>query len=91
MAQKFSSIFKTASHQRFEIRPRYYDPVKEDIERREAKLKKQLEAGVYDRIDVPDHIQGSFKRYSSKTNSMSTLIRLIILLLLMVAVLILLY
>ena len=40
---KLPSIFKTASHQRFEIKPRYYDPIKEEIEERTSRIKKELE------------------------------------------------
>jgi hypothetical protein len=40
---KLPSIFKTASHQRFEIKPRYYDPIKEEIEARTAHIKMELE------------------------------------------------
>ncbi|WP_373492617.1 hypothetical protein [Aquiflexum sp.] len=41
---KFPSIFRTASHARFDIKPRYYDPVKEEIEQRTAKIKRELQA-----------------------------------------------
>jgi hypothetical protein len=40
---KLPSIFKTASYQRFEIKPRYYDPIKEEIEARTAQIKMELE------------------------------------------------
>jgi hypothetical protein len=40
---KIPSIFKTASHQRFAIKPRYYDPIKEEIEERTSRIKKELE------------------------------------------------
>jgi hypothetical protein len=40
---KLPSIFKTASHQRFSIKPRYYDPIKEEIEERTSRIKKELE------------------------------------------------
>ena len=41
---KFPSIFRTASPSRFDIKPRYYDPVKEELDQRESRIKKQLEA-----------------------------------------------
>ncbi|MDF2158756.1 hypothetical protein [Algoriphagus sp. CAU 1675] len=41
---KFPSIFRTSSPMRFDIKPRYYDPVKEEIEQRTARIKKELEA-----------------------------------------------
>jgi len=40
---KFPSIFKTASHQRFSINTRYYDPIKEEIAERTARIKRELE------------------------------------------------
>ncbi|MGM0944787.1 MAG: hypothetical protein ACQEW9_06335 [Bacteroidota bacterium] len=41
---KFPSIFRTASHSRFDIKPRYYDPVKEELEQRTSRIKQELEA-----------------------------------------------
>jgi hypothetical protein len=40
---KLPTIFKTASHQRFAIKPRYYDPIKEEIEERTSRIKMELE------------------------------------------------
>lgn len=40
---KLPSIIKTPRHQRFHIEPRYYDPVKEEIEQRTAQIKRELE------------------------------------------------
>ncbi|MFN3759727.1 MAG: hypothetical protein ACK4SF_10960 [Algoriphagus aquaeductus] len=40
---KFPALFKTSSPQRFDIKPRYYDPVKEEIEVRTSRIKKELE------------------------------------------------
>lgn len=40
---KFPSIIKTPKYQRFNIEPRYYDPVKEEIEQRTSQIKKDLE------------------------------------------------
>lgn len=41
---KFPSIFRTANPSRFDIKPRYYDPVKEELEQRTSRIKKELEA-----------------------------------------------
>lgn len=41
---KFPAIFKTSSHQRFGIKPRYYDPIKEEIDERTSRIIKELEA-----------------------------------------------
>lgn len=40
---KLPSLFKTANHARFEIKPRFYDPVKEEVEQRTARIKKELQ------------------------------------------------
>ncbi|WP_296699022.1 hypothetical protein [Algoriphagus sp.] len=49
---KFPSIFRTANPSRFDIKPRYYDPVKEEIEQRTSRIKKELEAdGVISKGD----------------------------------------
>jgi hypothetical protein len=68
---KFPSIFKTASHQRFAIKTRYYDPIKEEIEERTSRIKKELEAEgrlAEDQKDISEvgrstAIKGSFSAY----------------------------
>lgn len=41
---KFLSLFtKAPQHQRFSYTPRFYDPVKEELEQRESRIKKELE------------------------------------------------
>lgn len=42
---KFPSIFRTASPMRFDIKPRYYDPIKEELEERTSRIKRELEEG----------------------------------------------
>lgn len=67
---KFPSIFRTASPMRYDIKPRYYDPVKEEIEQRTSRIKKELEnEGVLEPIDEDKSeeygsgIKGSFAKY----------------------------
>lgn len=43
-AMKFPQIFRTSQPMRFDIKPRYYDPVKEEVEQRTARIKKELQA-----------------------------------------------
>ena len=67
---KFPSIFRTSSHQRFDIKPRYYDPVKEEIEQRTARIKHELlEEGLINEENNPSghgvNIRGSFSSYRS--------------------------
>ncbi|MGJ3233688.1 hypothetical protein [Marivirga sp.] len=39
---KFPSIFRLPKYQRFEIQPRYYDPIKEDLEKRTHRIRQEL-------------------------------------------------
>ncbi|MBK6266634.1 hypothetical protein JKA74_16430 [Marivirga sp. S37H4] len=39
---KIPSIFRLPRHQRFEIKPRYYDPVKEDIDKRTSRIRQEM-------------------------------------------------
>ena len=40
---KFPRVSRVPSHRRFHIEPRYYDPVKEEIEQRTAQIKEEME------------------------------------------------
>ncbi len=39
---KIPSLFRMPQHKRFHFEPRYYDPVKEDIKNRMARIKSEL-------------------------------------------------
>jgi len=39
---KFPSFLKIPKHQRFRFEPRYYDPVKEEIEQRVSRIQKEI-------------------------------------------------
>jgi len=85
MSQKIPSFFKIAKHQRFYFTPRYYDPIKEEIKKREDNIRIELKLrreGKSNSGSFSSQIHGSFKRYHSKTNKRSNLIRMIILALL---------
>jgi hypothetical protein len=58
---KLPSILKIPSYQRFNYEPRYYDPIKEDIEERRKKFKKQMDADGK-RRSSRSRIEGSFRR-----------------------------
>jgi len=78
---KFPSIFRLPKHQRFHYQPRFYDPVKEDIENR-----RKFYAKKYDQNDIEykSSISGTFKRKRTNVKSLSTsLIQLIIAVVLM--------
>lgn len=40
---KVPSIFRLPRYQRFEVKPRYYDPIKEDLDNRSSRIKKEIE------------------------------------------------
>ena len=56
---KLPSIFRTPRHQRFHIEPRYYDPIKEEMEQRIARIKSEIRAGNGESLS--DGYQGSLR------------------------------
>lgn len=73
---KFPSIFRLPSHQRFDIQPRYYDPIKEEIEEKRRKARRTIELrkkqGLPAQIKPGDRIEGAFlKRAPRQDNSTS--------------------
>ena len=67
---KLPTIFKTSSHQRFAIKPRYYDPIKDEIEERTSRIKRELEedgqlerSGEYDEIQAGASLRGAFSSF----------------------------
>ena len=65
---KFPSLFRTPGHQRFNVTPRYYDPVKEDLDARTSQIKAEMAAEKGEEIDAEyskmsgSRISGSFAR-----------------------------
>ncbi len=71
---RFPSLFRLPRSQRFEIKPRYYDPVKEFVKEREALIQSRKENG----IDDPTPTRISFERRKSSTGLNTSLVQLII-------------
>lgn len=79
---KFLSLFtKTPTHHRFTYTPRYYDPVKEEMEEREARIRRELnlekekEAGDY-RTRISGSFHAARKRSKQTGDSLNaTLLR----------------
>ena len=76
---KIPSIIRIPKHQRFHIEPRYYDPVKEEIEQRTSRIKKELELEKQGRAaeesdnEYRTRIAGSFSgRIAKRERSGST-------------------
>ncbi|WP_339875183.1 hypothetical protein [uncultured Algoriphagus sp.] len=58
---KFPSVFRTAAPTRFDVKPRYYDPVREEIEQRTSLIKRELEAqGLLEKSDGTPRDFGSY-------------------------------
>ena len=81
---KIPSLFRTPKYQRFEIKPRYYDPIKEEMEERESAMRRELEAHNNEGADLTNRssrIAGGFRRTSSNSAS-ATFTQLIIMVML---------
>jgi hypothetical protein len=88
---KFLSVFtKAPKHQRFNYTPRFYDPLKEEMEERESRIKLEIarEKGETTTEDLTGHrrrISGAFQAARKRSNPVSggtnaTMLRLGILL-----------
>lgn len=92
---KLPSLFRTTSNVRYDIKPRYYDPVKEEIEQRTARIKKELESDglireLGEEQQFRSNLRGSFaqsrgikEKMDTKTVASTGLIRTLIFLILM--------
>ena len=93
---KILSLFRSKTPNRFEIKPRYWDPVKEEIEQRTSLIKKELEAQrklTPEEIDLrakyETGIRGAFsknrktKSFASGSGGSTALIRTFIFLILL--------
>ena len=66
---RFPSLFRVSRYQRFEIKPRYYDPIKEEIEERTRRIKESMDGndnGEY----TPAQISFKRKAKSAPATSM---------------------
>jgi hypothetical protein len=82
---KIPTLTRLPSHRRFNIEPRYYDPVKEDIEERTSRIKQeisQLREGGESTHQLSS-IAGSFSRRANYTKN-ANIMQMIILILLIV-------
>lgn len=86
---KLPSLFRKANYQRFHIEPRYYDPIKEDIDGRKERVRREM-WGVKAGRSYSGHssrIAGSFAKPKSRGSGASaTLTQLIIMVLLSCAI-----
>ncbi len=65
-----SRMFKTPGHQRYNYKPRYYDPKKEELE---EKMKKAKSIKEGDKAAIKSRISSNMRRYKNrKTASQQT-------------------
>jgi hypothetical protein len=75
---KLPSIINIPSFQRFKYEPRYYDPIKEDIDGRRMRIKRQIEGEKRRGEDSgKTRLEGAFVRRTAPGGSISFL-RLIV-------------
>ena len=81
---KLPSILRTQKHQRFHVEPRYYDPIKEELQKREARIKQSMLADKKDEGNLTENssIRGSFTRRRAVKNTSASFLQMIIMLLL---------
>ena len=61
-----SRMFKITRHQRYEYKPRYYDPVKEELKERVERAKKAKDG---DRDAIKQRMVGSLRQYRSRRSN----------------------
>ena len=78
---KIPSIFRLPRHQRFEIQPRYYDPIKEEIEEKQKKVRRMMalnkKQGIKNDARPGDRLQGAFLKHAPRKDN-STQLRLVL-------------
>lgn len=81
---KLPPLFRTPKYQRFHIEPRYYDPVKEELDKRKEAIQRELDLhnGEVDRPGFASRISGSFRTKKSASTGSATVMQLVIMLLL---------
>ena len=70
---KIPTLTRLPNYQKFNFEPRYYDPVKEDIEERTSRIKQELRQRSSLASGQPSTIQGSFTRRASYNKSSNML------------------
>lgn len=73
---RFPSLFRLPSSQQFEIKPRYYDPVKEFVKEREMLAKSAKKHGKDAGVYQPGRIE--FQRKQTGMGASTSLLQLII-------------
>jgi len=77
---KFPSLSRLPSHRRFNVEPRYYDPVKEDIDERTSRIKQEIRQVGEGSSQATSSITGSFARKASYDKNANILQMVIVIL-----------
>lgn len=86
---RFPSLLKIPDHKRFNLQPRYYDPVKEDIENRTDRIKREMKEQSENAENEAGHnsrISGSFRRKSYYRENKTGMLRFAIMVFLIIGV-----
>jgi hypothetical protein len=76
---KLPSIIKIPSYQRFNIEPRHYDPIKEEIDERRKRIKRKIAVDKKNGTYSPrERMEGAFTRRGVPHDSGASFLRLII-------------
>ena len=70
---KIPSLTKLPNHRRFHIEPRYYDPIKEDIEERTSRIEQEIRQVGSENNLHRNGLGGAFVRHSERAKSASIL------------------
>jgi len=70
---KFPTLTRLPNNRRFNVEPRYYDPVKEDIEERTSRIKQEISQGREGNEHLASGIAGSFSKRANYTKNANTL------------------
>lgn len=80
---KFPSLFRTPRYQKFHIEPRYYDPIKEEMEERTRQIKRGMQSDTHSEwAGTTSRISGAFTRSKSRSSGSASFMQLVIMLLL---------
>lgn len=75
---KIPSLVRLPKHKKFDIEPRYYDPIVEDIKNRTALIEQELKQ---EKADLKSSkIKGSFIKSSTENDKRRTLVQLVVIL-----------
>lgn len=87
---KIPSLLRTPRYQRFHLEPRYYDPVKEELQEREARIKQSMLAdkkrSEENTVRENSSLHGSFTRRRSSGKGSASYTQMVIMLLLAVLI-----